>query len=455
MRAKQIIFLLLVTILCIIIGSHIVKRKVDDRKIEPEEQLTTEQPLDDLSFIDKSTPIKVVLNTTGYKSLYHKSIKLTGTTDYTVTTGDTVKNYNKDHILELKNVTATTVIAPKDKKGKITVLSINRGDGIPTYRGILKITKKPKGLVLVNELSIEEYLYGVVPSEMPSNYAIEALKVQAICARSYAIKQMKAGRFKDYNADVDDSVNCQVYKNSKESGRANQAVRDTTGKVITYKGKIIDAYFFSTSYGYTTNISDVWFKTLTDKSPKYLTGKFQGEKQRTYPLENESIFRKFINDPKKFNTFEINENWYRWNIKTDVATMTQTLKELGAEYDIGTLKAINVLTRGAGGVVKKVQLVGKKKSVTIEKEFKIRTVLTPKNATVYGQNNFSKKNITLLPSGYFYVTINKGQIEIIGGGYGHGVGMSQHGANLMADQKYVANDIITHYYTGTKVEAVY
>lgn len=454
MRAKQVVFLLLVTILCIIIGSHIVKRKVEDRDVEPEQQ-TTEQALDDERFIDKSTTIKVALNTTGYKSLYHKSIKLTSNTDYTLTTGGTTKNYKKDHILMLDKIAGPAVIEPVDKKGKITVLSIERGNGNPTYRGILKIEKKAKGMVLVNEVSIEEYLYGVVPSEMPSSYDAEALKVQAICARSYAIKQMKAGRFKEYNADVDDSVECQVYKNSKESAKTNQAVRDTTGKVITYKGKIIDAYFFSTSYGYTTNSSDVWYQSNKDKSPQYLTGKFQGEKNKSYHLEKESTFRKFIDQPNKFKTFEREENWYRWKLKTDVATMTKTLKELGADYDIGTLKAINILSRGVGGVVKKVQLVGKNKTITVAKEYQIRTILAPKDNVIYGQNNFSVKNVSILPSGYFYVKVNKNKIEFVGGGYGHGVGMSQNGADIMAKNGYSLNEIIKHYYSGTKVEAIY
>ncbi len=105
---------------------------------------------------------------------------------------------------------------------------------------------------MVNTLPLEEYLCGVVPSEMPASYPEEALKAQAVCARTYASVQMQESKLEDLGAQVDDSVAFQVYQNSPEAESSTKAVENTAGKILLSDGAPICAYYFSTSHGKTS-----------------------------------------------------------------------------------------------------------------------------------------------------------------------------------------------------------
>lgn len=108
---------------------------------------------------------------------------------------------------------------------------------------------------MVNELPLENYLCKVVPSEMPASYQKEALKAQAICARSYAYRQIMDYAYPEYQAHVNDSTDYQVYNNSASQQAATEAVQETAGKVLKYNGNIITAYYYSTSCGKTTTMA--------------------------------------------------------------------------------------------------------------------------------------------------------------------------------------------------------
>ena len=123
----------------------------------------------------------------------------------------------------------------------IQISSVQREQGAPIYRGSIKITKKPEGFLVVNTLPLEMYLEAVVPSEMPSSYPLEALKAQAVCARTYAWKQLKEKKLETYGADVDDSVNFQVYNNIGLEESTTQAVEETKGRILSQNGKPIEA----------------------------------------------------------------------------------------------------------------------------------------------------------------------------------------------------------------------
>ena len=124
-------------------------------------------------------------------------------------------------------ISITTV----NKEDKITILNVNKSYGNPSYRGDIEIALYDEGLVIINEVPIEEYLYAVVPSEMPVRFGVEALKVQAVCARSYAYKQLMNNSYGKYGAHVDDSVNFQVYNNVEEKEDSIRAVKGTfTGR---------------------------------------------------------------------------------------------------------------------------------------------------------------------------------------------------------------------------------
>lgn len=107
-------------------------------------------------------------------------------------------------------------IRPVSQTGRIRVLTVEKSYGNPEYRGTLEVALQDEGLLLINDVLIEEYLYAVVPSEMPNRFGVEALKVQAVCARSYAYRQLLNNSYSRYGAHVDDSVNYQVYNNVQE-----------------------------------------------------------------------------------------------------------------------------------------------------------------------------------------------------------------------------------------------
>lgn len=152
----------------------------------------------------------------------------------------------------------TVLFTPK-KNGKLKLCSIRRSCGNPSYRGTLEVTKTKQGLIIINELLLEEYLYAVVPSEMPVSYGIEALKVQAVCARCYAYSQLGSHAMEAFHADVDDSTSYQVYNNVAETQDSKKAVDATAGLVpVSADHHMITAYYYSTSCGYTANLSDAW-----------------------------------------------------------------------------------------------------------------------------------------------------------------------------------------------------
>lgn len=146
-------------------------------------------------------------------------------------------------------------VAPLGLNTTITVLSVERSYGNPYYSGTLEIAAEDGSLVIVNELPLEEYLYHVVPSEMPVGFGVEALKVQAVCARSYAYRHIMNNSYRAYGAHVDDSVGYQVYNNIKEQPDSTQAVKETYGQVMRSDEGVVAAYYYSTSCGYMSDLS--------------------------------------------------------------------------------------------------------------------------------------------------------------------------------------------------------
>ena len=131
----------------------------------------------------------------------------------------------------------------------------------PNYRGFMEI--KPsrtssKGIRVINEIYMEDYLKQVVPSEMPQSFGVEALKAQAVAARTYALSDYLKFRYKDEGFHVKDTTESQVYNNQVENKDANEAIESTKGKVMMYDDKPVDAKYFSTSSGFMEAANYVW-----------------------------------------------------------------------------------------------------------------------------------------------------------------------------------------------------
>lgn len=266
----------------------------------------------------------------------------------------------------------------------------------------------------VEEINLEEYLYGVVSAEMPANFEKEALKAQAIVARTYtAYKMYKGGKHE--NADIcDDSKCCQAWISKEkrfekwnEDDRENNwnkitsAVDETSGKIITYEGAPINAFFHSNSGGTTETVANVWGGT---------------------------------NYPYLQSVETSGEEGYTQYASTVTLTKEELLQKMQEKYpetviDWAQEKPIQITEYNESGRVKTIQ-IGNKSISGVEAR------------TIFG-----------LKSAKFTVQVGENiQFDVVG--YGHGVGLSQTGADAMAKTGASAEQIINHYYTGVKIENI-
>ncbi|MDF2836303.1 MAG: stage sporulation protein, partial [Paenibacillus sp.] len=264
----------------------------------------------------------------------------------------------------------------------------------------------------VEKVPIETYVMGVLAGEMPIDFELEAMKAQAIAARTYIVRRLASGlnELASRGADVSDTVQHQVYISKKElAGRwageekkANlekleRAVRETRGLVVTYEGQPIEAAFFSTSNGFTENSEDYWTSAL----PYLRSVDSPWDKELSPRYEQQTTFK-----------------------------VSQFYSAMGLSGKAASAKkpSMKVADRTDGNRIKSLRINGK---------------------TFAGREVRERLG---LASSEFSWKISKGSITFTTYGLGHGVGMSQWGANGLAKAGGSAADILLHYYTGTKVE---
>lgn len=314
------------------------------------------------------------------------------------------------------------------------------------YPGTLECYEEEEGIVIVNEVPLEEYLRWVVPSEMPSRYAMEALKAQAVCARTYAIWQMQEYAYPEYRAHVDDSVSYQVYHKEQPQPSTDQAVLDTRGQIMLCEGRPIKAYYFSTSCGATTD-ERIWEKGDPEKTP-YIRGIRVNPVPSGKDLSKEAVFARFIRK-KHSGDLEISEPWYRWDGWISLEQLQKNAKELLSAAE--PIASVEVLERNTGGAVQKLLLKGMQEEYLVEYEYRIRRLLNSPDGVIHKNDGTEKSNPTILPSGYFILepVMEKGTLQgyrIIGGGLGHGAGLSQNGARIMAEEGASFEEILQFFY---------
>lgn len=374
-------------------------------------------------------------------------------------------------------------IVPEALTGKVTISSILRSQGSPSYRGIIEIGKTDEGLVVINEVLLEEYLYAVVPSEMPASYPLEALKSQAICARTYAYRSMIKAGLPQYGAHVDDSTSYQVYNNTAEHAETTKAVKETAGELLYAGDGLIGAYYYSTSCGYGTNAT-IW-KSGSTEDLSYLVPKRIGsagdtEEVNAISLQEEETFVQFI---KHIDTsdYESAEGWYRWSYIVESLEEEVILQKLQNRYEVnekliltlngidyisqpieklGKIKNIEVTRRGEGGIIDELVIEGEEATVKVISEHNVRYVLNNGVAEVVRQDGSHVAMPTLLPSAFFVIEpVKDGNCvvgyQLIGGGFGHGVGMSQNAARAMAVKGMTSRDILQFFYHGSKMKNIY
>jgi len=429
--------------------------------------------------------IRVVLSTTGFASRVHNDVQLRSAAGFVIRADQNVVEVPPNQIFTLSQNTeiiaqGRLILIPNDG-GKIEILSIQRAwpDGAsPQYRGILEITTRGSGFVVVNELPLEQYIYAVIPSEMPASFGLEAAKVQAITARSYAYNQFFANRFYEYGANVDDSVMSQVYNNFPETDVAINAADATRGMYLTHAGGVVSANFFSTSSGHTANSGDVWINSTWQFdafTPPYLAAQLQYFSGDFGNLSYEDNARRFFTDTD-VQAFDADSPWFRWNLEltnqqlTDIIAANLSRLTLDNPHlfvrpdsdefpplfvtNIGDFRHMEVISRGVGGNIRELLITGSADSVLVRTEYAIRRLLAPRHADgiqLFRHSSAPVTNHFILPSTFMTFEAANDGLRIYGGGFGHGVGMSQHGVFGMTQLGYNFEEILMHFYPGTLV----
>ncbi len=397
-------------------------------------------------------PNDVQVQLVGEFALYFNEFLIKELSNTTIYTSQYLKTEELNIHEALNNSMA---LVPQNEDSRFIL--IYNGKPSNEYRGKICVYPRNNSCFFVNELPVEEYLYSVVPSEMPASYEFEALKVQAVCARSYAYKHLLNGGCMDYYAHVDDTTNYQVYNKTPEQESTNKAVDETKGMYLSYKNEIATTYYFSTSMGNTANGS---FWGLEDEKFYYLCSY---SKYGNLDLSKEKDFKKFI-DKIPEDDFEFDCKYYRWNgvLTFDNEILLKRISErLKKDSDAvnkipeaswGKITSLYVKERDSSGGIKSLAVMYGKNEIYIQGEYNIRYCLGGWISDFVLKNG-EKVDPQLLPSAFFYIKeIKDGVCKISGGGYGHGIGMSQNGANGMAKEGYLFDEILEFYFKDCKLE---
>jgi len=274
------------------------------------------------------------------------------------------------------------------------------------YRGDILLIEKSPVLEVINEISLEEYLYGVIRGEIDSTWEEAAVMAQAIAARSYALKKIRDNPEKDYHLLNTESD--QIYRGYEaEDLLAKLAVDKTYGMVVTYNGELAEIYYHNCSGGYIASSRDVWGKELP-----YLIAK-----------------------PDKFSK----ENpYYEWEYEVKAENLEEILRKNG--ISAGKIYDIEVLSYDESGRVK---------------ELKIKYNETKEPLKLEGKDFRKLVGWDKIKSTLFKVKREGNSFVFMGKGHGHGVGMSQWGAKKMAEEGYSYKEILNFYYPGTKIKKMY
>lgn len=297
----------------------------------------------------------------------------------------------------------------------------------------LVVRQADRRLALVNVVDLESYLRGVIPWEIgrPGMESIEAVKAQAIAARSYTVAHL--GRRENLGFDLWDNVADQVYRGlTGINPVTDRAVQQTRSQVLRYEGKIVQAYYCSTCGGHTSSIQDVWPR----EAVPYLQG------VRDAPSGESAWCRESPH--------------FRWTVAWSALELGEIIRaHLPAEIDprmtarqVGVLEGLEVLDRDSSGRVRRLRVTTSAGSWEVVGD-RIRWVLRP-----------ARSRFDILQSTMFRLEEYRNEkgvligVRLQGGGYGHGIGMCQSGALAMARAGRSCEQILEHYYPDTRIQSL-
>ena len=418
-------------------------------------------------------PVRVGIGNQNFSSYVYKSAGIYGTAPMSLYNNDVfVETFPKDTNVNISINPDFTYTLTKDDGtlvaelmgplkfsaygGCLGVTNLKRAGKPALYHGTLEVMKVNGGGVqfnIVNKLGLEEYLRGVVPNEMPVSFGLEALKAQSIAARNYVLTPRAKS---SSNYDVVDSVASQVYFGANtEKSLSNEAVMQTQGLVALYNWDLILALYSSTAGGYTESYSNAFSDPVTKEFPShdkpYLKGKPDILSQSPLNLEEDAVSF-YKSSPE---TYDMNSTYYRWTrewseeelrsvLETNLPVQSATgfVKPVFSKGDVlGRLVELKVKKRGVSGKIIELEIVTEDRTFKVYKELIIRRLLTKDgkalpSANIVFENAQDDEGYLTSVTGY-------------GGGFGHGVGMSQFGAGFMASRmKLTFDKILQHYYSG-------
>ena len=441
---------------------------------------------------------RIGISTTNFESIYHNNLELTSTSSFNlyslidksslrIPEGSTLTAHIDNGELNISigsfKKTFTERIYLQGKS--FTINNIIRGvpKFNPTYDGILELYPTKSGIILINEVSLENYLTKVVPSEMPSWGGLESLKCQAIAARTYAISDMLGNRYSNLGFYVDDSTKSQVYNNTNPLELPNRAIEETKGLIMTFQNKPIDAKYYSTSPGTGVNYKDIWFNSddTSDYKPYLQTSNYLDD---GLPLPNsEQSWLEFYKN-NEIKSFDNKSPYYRWKLSFSKETLEKNLNinlnkiyKSAPEYisiykntkskkklkklpkELKNLNSIEVLQRSAGGNLLEISFIFDNAIVSVKKDSYIRRVFSNSSnidkVDIIQHTGKILENWSTLPASFFSLERTDNTFTIYGGGYGHGVGMSQYGAMYLSQNKKDYKSILNTYYKDIDIKYIY
>lgn len=353
------------------------------------------------------------------------------------------------------------------------------------FLGELKIIKENGKLTAVNIVSIEHYLTSVISSEMKATSSEHLLKAHAIISRSWLLAQIEKSKkikqsheyYSSLKSTADEYIkwydredhqyydvcaddHCQRYQGITRAytETARQAVNYTRGIVLKYGDEICDARFYKSCGGHTENFENVWepivhpyligipdYKYSIDDFDLDLTKEFNAEK---WIRNNPPAF--CSNPPKKILAQVLNEydqstqDFYRWKVEYSQEELSELIKTKSG-IDFGKIYDLIPIERGVSGRIIKLKIVGEKKTLTIGKELEIRKWLSKSHLYSSAFVVDKIENINRVPQKFI----------LIGAGWGHGVGLCQIGAAMMAEMGYKFDEILAHYFKNSTLEKIY
>ncbi len=435
------------------------------------------------------------------ETLYHDTVTFTMLSDMRLQTFDGLANFqllagaqmemtvsglnisvkrNGTTILETPK---RLIFVSKSESDNVTFTSISRSMGNPSYAGNMEVTLVGDRLLVVNDLNLEKYLYKVIPSEMPASYSAEALKAQAIAARTYAYMDILRKSTESLGYTVDDSTKSQVYNNQTAQTASNAAVDQTQGLIMTNGGNPISAFYYSTSCGLTASGHEVWISGAVEAPTPYLIGQNLTQDGSGLPIPfdyaSESNMLSFFKT-LTMTTPDSSVKYHRWKVaftKTQLAntlnvnlkltyasTPNLVLTKSGEDWisqaipaSIGEVTDVRVGLRGTSGVVMELIIETTTGWYKIINQYNIRFTVRPANGGTTVRTDYAKgtdldyssssNNVSILHSGFFAIETSGDTFTFYGGGNGHGVGMSQNGANGLAKLGKDHLEILTTYYS--------